>query len=128
MKNMDAVMEILQILIFFAFLAAFVYVMVTGVMKWNTNRKIPVISTDADVRDKQENEIPGINRKKPGRECFLVFECSGGELVTLRVTPNEYDLVEVGDNGTLNYRADILLSFEVIRQGDKPANDKPKRA
>lgn len=128
MKNMDAVMEILQVLIFFAFLAAFVYVMVTGVMKWNKNRKIPIVSTGAHVKEKQENEIPGINKKKPGRECFLVFQCAGGELVTLRVTPNEYDLVEVGDNGTLNYRADILLSFEVIRQGDKPANDKPKRA
>lgn len=42
----------------------------------------------------------------------------------LSVTPKEYEQLSVGDSGTLTYRADLLLSFEI----SSPAQEETENA
>ena len=115
---MEKFMEIVAIVVSIGFMAAFVYVIVNGLIHLHKNKDVEVYTIDAHVSDKSEAELPVsvTGKKKPIKAYFVSFSPDGTNELKLRVTPLEYSQVNIGDRGRLSFRDDVLLRFEVIER------------
>ena len=108
---METFWNILSIIIALAAVVLFVYVIVKSAFDWSRKSALPVVNMHARVASKRSEEIPSSKKKKSA--CFVTFENDEGAAKELSVTPTEFQQLSVGDMGTLTYRADLLLSFEI---------------
>lgn len=108
---METFWNILSIIIALAAVVLFVYVIVKSAFDWFRKSALPVVNMHARVASKRSEEIPSSKKKKSA--CFVTFENDEGAAKELSVTPKEFQQLSVGDMGTLTYRADLLLSFEI---------------
>lgn len=108
---METFWNILSIIIAVGAIVLFVYVIVKSAFDWSRKSALPVVNIHARVASKRSEEIPSSKKKKSA--CFVTFENDDGAAKELSVTPKEYEQLSVGDMGTLTYRADLLLSFEI---------------
>jgi hypothetical protein len=108
---METFWNILSVIIALAAVVLFVYVIVKSAFDWSRKSALPVVNMHARVASKRSEEIPSSKKKKSA--CFVTFENDEGAAKELSVTPKEFQQLSVGDMGTLTYRADLLLSFEI---------------
>lgn len=108
---METFWNILSIIIAIAAVVIFVYVIVKSAFDWSRKSALPVVNMHARVASKRCEEIPSSKKKKSA--CFVTFENDEGAIKELSVTPKEFQQLSEGDAGTLTYRADLLLSFEI---------------
>lgn len=108
---METFWNILSVIIALAAVVLFVYVIVKSAFDWSRKNALPVVNMHARVASKRSEEIPSSKKKKSA--CFVTFENDEGAAKELSVTPKEFQQLSVGDMGTLTYRADLLLSFEI---------------
>ncbi len=118
---MDTFWNILSIIIAVAAVVLFVYVIVKSAFDWSRKSALPVVNMHARVASKRSEAIP--SSKKAKAACFVVFENDDGVQKELSVTPKEYEQLSVGDGGTLTYRADLLLSFEISSSAKEEAEN-----
>lgn len=119
---MDTFWNILSIIIAVAAVVLFVYVIVKSAFDWSRKSALPVVNMRARVASKRSEDVE--SPKKRRTVCFVTFENADGAQKELSVTPKEYEQLSVGDSGTLTYRADLLLSFEI----SSPAQEKTENA
>lgn len=108
---METFWNILSVIIALAAVVLFVYVIVKSAFDWSRKSALPVVNMHARVASKRSEEIPSSKKRKSA--CFVTFENDEGAAKELSVTPKEFQQLSVGDMGTLTYRADLLLSFEI---------------
>ncbi len=108
---MDTFWNILSIIIAIAAVVLFVCVIVKSAFDWSRKSALPVVNMRARVASKRSEDIESSKKRKTA--CFVTFENADGAKKELSVTPKEYEQLSVGDSGTLTYRADLLLSFEI---------------
>lgn len=68
---MEKFMEIVAIVVSIGFMAAFVYVIVNGLIHLHKNKDVEVYTIDAHVSDKSEAELPvSVTGKKTDKSVF----------------------------------------------------------
>ena len=112
---MDALKEFVVIAIVVLVAAVFLK-MVLGSIKSLTGRaKSPVVSVTADVVEKRSETGLGEFKQdgiRLGKGVYSVdFELENGEILTFQVSKAEYDSLEEGAHGCLNYREKTYLGF-----------------
>lgn len=108
---METFWNIMSIIIALAAVILFVYVIVKSAFDWSRKSAMPVVNLHASVTSKRSDALPSSKKKKYA--CFVTFENDEGAAKELSVTPKEYEQLRVGDSGTLTYRSNSLLSFEI---------------
>ncbi len=111
---MEQIMQAIAIVVSIAFFAAFVYVMVRGIMSWHSNKDVPVVTSEATVAGKRNGAAH--DGKNNRNEFFVSFKTDVDDPVELSVTRLEYSQVSVGDKGMLSHRAGTLLRFEITEK------------
>lgn len=112
---MDTFMNVFTVILAICAIALFVYVIVRSAFDWSRKSAMPVVNLHARVHSKRCEDIIG-GKKGRIKAYFVTFENDSGDLKELRITPKEDSQLTVGDGGTLTYRGDTLLSFEISRK------------
>ncbi len=109
---MNTFLNVFTVILAIGALVLFVYVIVRSAFDWSRKSAMPVVNMHARVHSKRCEDVVG-GKKGRLKEYFATFENDAGDLKELRITPKEDSQLTVGDGGTLTYRGDLLLSFEI---------------
>lgn len=123
---MEVFMNVLTVILAIGAVALFVYVIVRSAFEWSRKSAMPVVNMHARVHSKRCEDIIG-GKKGKMKAYFVTFENDGGDLKELRITPKEDSVITVGDGGTLTYRGDVLLSFEISRNEEAAEDENVKQ-
>ncbi len=124
---METFWNVFSVILAVAALALFVYVIVKSAFDWSKKGAIPVVNMHARVCSKRCDDAAG-GKKSGSNSCFAVFENDSGELKELCVTRKEFSQLAEGDGGTLTYRGDVLLSFEISTREEAVEDENAEKA
>ncbi len=100
--------------VFFLAIAMFIFAFARIISEWSKNNKAPRLSVDAKIVDKRSEMH--YNHSKGHHYQFqsylVTFEAQRGDRIELGVTPGEFSLLVVGDEGVLSFQGTRFLGFE----------------
>ena len=100
--------------VFFLFIAMFIFVFVRVISEWVNNNNSPRLSVDAKIVDKRmsthHHHSNGHNHHT--HSYHITFEVQSGDRMELRVPRSEFGLLVEGDEGVLSFQGTRYLGFE----------------
>lgn len=109
--------DVFSVVVFIAFLALFLYVLIKGYIEWTKKNVVRVTKITAFAESKRTTEYES-DKKRTKTAYFITFLPDEGEPFELRVSPKEFEEIKKGDKGLLTYQGTRFLCFEPKKSGE----------
>ena len=103
-------------LVFLLVIGIFVYVIVSGLRRWNRNNHSPRLTVEAQVVSRRTavsaHGGAGDGMHHTSTRYYVTFQVESGDRMEFSVSGGEYGLLAEGDQGRLTFQGTRYLGFE----------------
>lgn len=109
--------EVFFVLTFVLFIGVFLFMLISGISRWNKNNHSPRLTVGAVVITKRTNvshhhHHGGAGHSSSSTSYYVTFQVESGDRMELHVSGSEYGLLAEGDRGFLTFQGTRYLGFE----------------
>lgn len=124
MGGFDSMFTLFMILFF----CAFVFVIVKGLMEWNSNHQSPRLNVSARIVSKRQDvtvhhhanavDFSGAHgyHTSTTTKYYVTFKVESGDRMEFHVSGCEYGRLAEGDHGQLMFQGTRYLGFDIIQE------------